>query len=261
MVKGDQKTQWNLWASCGVHPGNCQCRGLLPAKWRAARIECAAGRRSGPRLSRTLWFLMSVETLIWFWYRYWMILVGQICDIWFFWCFFFVLRTRAPSKGKAWLCCYSNKHGFVERQCVANGILGIWSFQAAPKQFSLSWVLAKSNEIQHTSVPKLFMSFSKFVAVFSLFFTDSRKSQHILDVWRASFAIVLVLGICALHISVVGALLPFFSPAISCVFSGALLVHTVTVIGRYTGYSIDIIHMHFYILLFYIYIYWVLGCP
>jgi hypothetical protein len=109
-------------------------------------------------------------------------MVGQICDIWFFWCLL-VLRTRAPSKGKAWLCRYSNKHGFVERQCVANGILGIWSFQAAQKQFSLSWVLAKSNEIQHTSVPKLFMSFSKFVAVFSLFFTDSRKSHRLCTFW------------------------------------------------------------------------------
>ena len=176
MVKGDQKTPWNLWASCGVHPGNCQCRGLLPAKWRAARIGCAAGRRSGPRLSRTLWFLMSVETLIWFWYRYWLVRYVIFDSFGAF----FVLRTRAPSKGKAWLCRYSNKHGFVERQCV---ILGIWSFQAAPKQFSLSWVLAKSNEIQHTSVPKLFMSFSKFVAVFSLFFTDSRKSHRLCTFW------------------------------------------------------------------------------
>ena len=54
-----------------------------------------------------------------------------------------------------------------------------------------------------------------------------------------------------------GSTFPFFSPAISCVFSGALLVHTVTVIGRYTGYSIDIIHMHFYMLLFYILGTWV----
>ena len=127
--------------------GHCQCRGLLPAKWRAARIECAAGRRSGPRLGRTVWFqvILHVSENTDLFDNIWLVRYAICSSFRVFFCGLVRLPKAklnfvvAVSKLQTWLCW---KTMFLH--VFAHGILGIWPFQAAPKRFYFSWVLVNT---------------------------------------------------------------------------------------------------------------------